>query len=139
MPTIELSTRPAKVVLAVKVLYLFVALGVIRTALMMIRHLDVRSPFIDIVTNLLLYAASLYLIHQLSKRKNWARWSLVAILFVSLFLLLLPTFDSFTLNPINTLLVFVQYTLYVVALVLLFHREAQGWFGPNPASRTDLK
>ena len=128
MPTIELSTRPAKVVLAVKVLYLFVALGVIRTALMMIRHLDVRSPFIDIVTNLLLYAASLYLIHQLSKGKNWARWSLVAILFFSLFLLLLPTFDSFTLNPVNTLLVFVQYTLYVVALVLLFHREAQGWF-----------
>ena len=139
MPTIELSARPAKVVLAVKVLYLFVALGVIRTALMVIRHLDVRSPSFDIVTNLLIYAASLYLIHQLSKGKNWARWSLVAILFFSLFLLLLPTFDSFTLNPVNTLLVFVQYTLYVVALVFLFHRETHGWFGPNPESRTDLK
>lgn len=139
MPTIELSARPAKVVLAVKVLYLFVALGVIRTALMVIRHLDVRSPSFDIVTNLLIYAASLYLIHQLSQGKNWARWSLVAILFFSLFLLLLPTFDSFTLNPVNTLLVFVQYTLYVVALVFLFHRETHGWFGPNPESRTDLK
>ena len=139
MPTIELSARPAKVVLAVKMLYLFVALGVIRTALMVIRHLDVRSPFIEIVTNLLIYAASLYLIHQLSKGKNWARWSLVAILFFSVFLLLLPTFDSFTLNPVNTLLVFVQYALYVVALVFLFHRETHGWFGSNPESRTDLK
>jgi len=134
MSTIELSARPAKVVLAVKVLYLFVALGAIRTALMMIRHLDVRSPFFDIVANLVIYAASLYLIHQLSKRKNWARWSLVAILFVSLFLLLLPTFDSFTLNPINTLLVFVQYTLYVVALVFLFHRETHGWFAAGARS-----
>jgi len=134
MPTIELSTRPAKVVLAVKVLYLFVALGAIRTALMMIRHLDVRSPFFDIVANLVIYAASLYLIHQLSKGKNWARWSLVAILFFSLFLLLLPTFDSFTLNPVNTLLVLVQYTLYVVALVFLFHRETQGWFAAGARS-----
>ena len=134
MPTIELSTRPAKVVLAVKVLYLFVALGAIRTALMMIRHLDVRSPLFDIVANLVIYAASLYLIHQLSKGKNWARWSLVAILFFSLFLLLLPTFDSFTLNPVNTVLVFVQYTLYVVALVFLFHRETQGWFAAGARS-----
>jgi len=134
MSTIELSARPAKVVLAVKVLYLFVALGAIRTALMMIRHLDVRSPFFDIVANLVIYAASLYLIHQLSKGKNWARWSLVAILFFSLFLLLLPTFDSFTLNPVNTLLVLVQYTLYVVALVFLFHRETQGWFAAGARS-----
>jgi len=134
MSTIELSARPAKVVLAVKVLYLFVALGAIRTALMMIRHLDVRSPFFDIVANLVIYAASLYLIHQLSKGKNWARWSLVAILFFSLFLLLLPTFDSFTLNPVNTLLVLVQYTLYVVALVFLFHRETQGWFAAGAPS-----
>jgi len=134
MSTIELSARPAKVVLAVKVLYLFVALGAIRTALMMIRHLDVRSPLFDIVANLVIYAASLYLIHQLSKGKNWARWSLVAILFFSLFLLLLPTFDSFTLNPVNTLLVLVQYTLYVVALVFLFHRETQGWFAAGARS-----
>jgi hypothetical protein len=32
-------------------------------------------------------------------------------------------------NPVNTLLQFLQLGLYVYSLVLLFHRDASGWFG----------
>ena len=80
MPTKELSERPAKVVLAVKMLYLVVGIGIIRTIMTVIRHADVRSPHFLIFTQLLIYVVSLFLIYELGKGKNWARWTLVVIL-----------------------------------------------------------
>jgi len=134
MPTIELLERPAKVVLAVKMLYIVVGLGIIRTAMTVMRHADVRSPNFLIIIKLLIYAASLFLIYQISKGKNWARWLLVVIFSLSIFLLFLPTFASLALYPVHSLLVFLQYTLYIVALVFLFHRNSSGWFGAGKVS-----
>jgi len=135
MATTELSERPAKVILAVRMLYLVVGIGIIRTAMTVMRHADVRSPHFLIITKLLIYAASLFLIYQIGKGRNWARWSIVAILFISIFLLFLPSFESFSHNPVHTLLVFLQYTLYIVALLFLFHRNSTGWFGAEKVSR----
>jgi len=128
MPTFKLSERPAKIVLAVRILYLVVGIGIIRTAMTVMRHAEVRSPDFLIIAKILIYAASLFLIYQVSKGKNWARWSLVVILSISIFLLFLPAVDAFSHNPVHTLLVFLQYTLYIVALLLLFHRKSSGWF-----------
>ncbi len=135
MPTKELPERPAKVVLAVKMFYLVVGIGIIRTAMTVIRHADVRSPYFLIVTKLFVFAASLFLIYQIGKAKNWTRWSLVVILGISIPLTILPAFESISHNPVHMLLAFLQVALYIVALVFLFHGSSSGWFGAGKVSK----
>ncbi len=89
----ELSGRPSKVVLAVKMFYFIVFLGVFRTAFTVVRHLEVRSPDFMIITKFTYYALSLYLIYLVGQGKNWARWLLVVIFIGSIPLTILPFFD----------------------------------------------
>ena len=130
----ELSQRPEKIVTAVKLLYLVVAIGIIRTSMTVIRHVDVRSPHLLIFSKMLLYAASVFLIYQASKGKNWARWLLLAILAIAFPLSVLPTFDAIFHNPIHTLLGFLQLALYIVAIIFLFRRSSSQWFGVGKVS-----
>jgi hypothetical protein len=134
MQTKELSERPAKVVLALRMFYLIVGIGIIRATMTVIRHADVRSPHSFIFTKFLIYTASLFLIYQMGKGKNWAKWSLIVILAISIPLAILPNFDSISHNPIHSLLGFLQLALYIVALVFLFHRNSSGWFGAGKVS-----
>ena len=129
MPAKALSERPSKVALAVKFFYLIVGIGIIRAVMTIIRHVDVRSPYSLIITKLIIYAGSLYLIYQLSKGKNWARWSMVVIFIIAIPLTILPGFASLSHNPVHASLGFVQLALYIIGLVYLFHRSSAGWFG----------
>jgi hypothetical protein len=130
-----LTAKPAKVATAVKMIYLVVAIGIVRTGMTVVRHLDVRSPHFYISTKLMIYAVSVFLIYQTSKRRNWARWSLIVIFAISIPLAILPTFDSFDHSPLHTLLGFLQLGLYIIAILFLFHRTSSSWFrsgnGPN--------
>ena len=120
--------KPERVVTAINMLYLLVAIGVVRTSMTVIRHVDVRSPYSLIITKLLVYAVTLFLIYRISKGKNWARWALLATVAVAFPLSILPTFDSLSHNPVHTLLGFVQLGLYIVAMIFLFQRDASSWF-----------
>ena len=135
MLTKEFSERPAKIVAAVRMLYLLVAIGIVRTAMTVIRHADVRSPYFLVFTKFLVYAVTVFLIYQISKGKNWARWLLLVIATIALPLSILPTFDSISHNPVHTLLGFLQLGLYIVAVVFLFHRSSSDWFGAGKVSR----
>jgi hypothetical protein len=126
--TQALSGRPAKVVLAVKMLYFVVGVGVLRTAFMVVRHLEVRSPDFLIMTKFFTYALSLYLIYLVGKGKNLARWLLVMIFVVSIPLTILPYFESITHNPVGSALGIAQLVMYVIGLVLLFHSSSRPWF-----------
>ena len=139
MPTQALSERPPKVALAVKFFYVIVGIGIIRAALTIIRHADVRSPYSLIITKLIIYAGSLYLIYQLSKGRNWARWLMVVIFIISIPLTILPAFASFSHNPVYTSLGFVQLALYIIGLVFLFHRSSSSWFGTEKISKKSEK
>ena len=130
----ELLEKPEKVVTAVKLLYLMIAVGVIRTVMTVLRHVDVRSPHSLIITKILIYAASLFLIYQISRGKNWARWLLLAIFAIAFPLSVLPTFDAITHNPVHALLGLLQLGLYIVAMVYLFHRSSMEWLGSGKAS-----
>ncbi len=123
-----LLVKPAKVVLAIRILYLIVALGIIRLTFSVIRHIDVRSPDFLILTKVLVYSVSIFLIYQVGKRKNWARWSLLAVLAAGIPLIILPAFGAISHNPVYAILAILQLGLYVVALVLLFHESSSTWF-----------
>lgn len=131
MPTKKLPKKPRKVGLATKILYLIVSIGIIRTIITVIRHIEVRSPYFLISTKLLFYLVSWVLIYQTSKGRNWARWSLVAILIIHIPLTILPAFESISHNLFHTLLGFLQLGLYILALVLLFHKSSSDWFAPD--------
>ena len=133
--TKELLGKPAKVILAVKILYLIVGLGIIRASITVLRHADVRSPDFLIFTKLLVYTASVFLIYQMSKGKDWARWSLVVIFAISIPLIVLPAFESLSHNPVHTILGFLQLGLYIVALLFLFHSSSSGWFRARKTSK----
>jgi hypothetical protein len=133
--TKELLEKPAKVILAVKFLYLVIGTGIIRTSMTVIRHADVRSPDFLIFTKFMVYAVSLFLIYQMAKGKNWARWSLIVIFVISIPLAILPTFDSMTHNPVHSILGFLQLGLYVAAMLFLFHESSSGWFGARKPSK----
>ena len=90
MPTQELSARPGKIVAAATLLYLVVLIGMIRTAMTVMRHADVRSPQFLIFTKIVIYTVSVYLIYRVSKGKNWAKWLLVLILALAFPLSVLP-------------------------------------------------
>ena len=133
--TKELLEKPAKVILAVRLLYLVVGIGIFRASLRVIRHADVRSPDFLIFTKLMVYTASLFLIYQMGKGKDWARWSLVVIFAIGIPLTVLPAFDSISHNPIHTILGFLQLGLHIVALLFLFHGSSSGWFRARRTSK----
>ncbi len=123
-----LLEKPATVVAATRVLYLTIAIGVFRVVLTVIRHADVRSPYSLILTKILIYAACIFLVIQLGKGKNWARWTLAAILVMGIPLTVLPALGGISHNPVNMGLVLLQLGLYIAALVLMFRRQSSDWF-----------
>jgi len=132
----ELSERPPKVVLAIKLLYLVIGIGIVRAVMTVMRHADVRSPNLLILTKLLIYAGSIFLIYQLGRGKNWARLSLAGIFAVNIPLTILPAFESISHNPVHTLLGFVQLALYIVGLAFIFHKNSSKWFDAGKVSKT---
>ena len=135
MQTKELLERPIKIVQAQKMLYLVVGIGVIRTMMTVIRHADVRSPYFLIFTKLMLYVVSLFLIYQIGKGRNWAKWSVVVLFVISIPMYILPNFDAMFHNPIHSLLGFLALGLYIVALVFLFHESSSKWFDVKKVSK----
>ena len=128
MSTREDSERPQKVLVAVNMLYLLLAIGIVRTGMTVIRHADVRSPYFFISVKLMIYAVTALLIYQISKGKNWARWLLLGFVSIALPLSILPTLDAFAHNPVHTLLGILQLGLYAVAMLFLFQRSSSVWF-----------
>lgn len=128
MSSEERSETPAKVVTAVRMLYMLIAIGIVRTSMTVLRHVDVRSPYFLISIKLLVYAVTLVLIYQISKGKNWARWLLLAFVAIAFPLSILPIFDSMAHNPLDTLLGFLQLGLYIVAMIYLFNGRVSRWF-----------
>lgn len=135
MPAKALSEKPPKVVLAVKFFYLVVGIGIIRAAMTIIRHADVRSPYFLIITKLIIYIGSLYLISQISKGRNWARWSMVVIFIIAIPLTILPAIASFSYNPVDALLGFIQIALYIIGMAFLFNGSSSSWFGAEKISK----
>jgi hypothetical protein len=134
MSSKALTQKPEKVVNAVKLLYLMIAIGMLRTFMTVMRHADVRSPYSLIFTKVLIYAASVFLIYQISRGKNWARWLLLVIFAIAFPLSVLPTLDAFSHNPVHSLLGLLQLGLYIAAMVFLFHRSSTEWLSSGKTS-----
>jgi hypothetical protein len=132
-----LQDRPNMVSYAVWLLYGLIGTGIVRTSITVIRHADVRSPYTLIATKLAIYIVTVFLIYQISRGENRARWVLLAFGAIALPLSIIPTFDSFTHIPFHSLLGLIQLGLYIVAMVLLFQQNASAWFSPGKPQDQD--
>lgn len=119
---------PEKVALAIKLFYLIIGISIVRTAITVVRHWDVRTPDFLIFSSIFIWLISIFLVYMTGKGKNWARWVMVTILTISIPLSILPMFSSLVHTPIPNLFGLVQVLLYVWALVLLFHTTSSTWF-----------
>lgn len=128
MSKAALSERPTIVVLALGMLYLGIGIGAIRTAIVVLRHLEVRTPDFIIMVKLVIWATVLFSIFRTGRGSNWARWLLLALLIVTIPLNFLPLIPTFTSYPLDSSLGALQYALFLIALGLLFHPNASKWF-----------
>ena len=126
--TVPTTAKPAKIRTAVVLMYLVVIIGVARTAMTVMRHIDVRTPDLYIISKGLIYVVSIFLIYKIGKGSNWSRWTLLVIFAIAIPLGVLPTFDSIEHNPVHALLGIVQLAAFVVAVFLLFQRQSSDWF-----------
>ncbi|MCD6273381.1 MAG: hypothetical protein J7K30_11210 [Deltaproteobacteria bacterium] len=127
---------PGKVVLAIRLFYLIIGISLVRLVITVIRHWDIRTPDFIILSKIFIWSVSLFLLYQVSKGRNWARWTMVAILAICLPLTILPMISSLTHNPIPGLLGLFQVLLYVWALLLLFQATSNVWFKKKYTPRT---
>ena len=127
MPEKQGMQKPLTIKLSVFLMYSVVAIGFLRTGMTIGRHLDVRTPYMYLGSKALVYALSVFLIYQVSKGHNWARWTLMVILAVSVPLGVLPTIDSLEHSPLHAQLGFGQLAVFILAAILLLLPPSSRW------------
>ena len=120
------QNRPAKVSLAVKLLYLSFYLGIIRAILMFNSVSGANSKFFAIVVLGTVLYFSWFLIFKIDKGKNWARVTYAVLFIAGLPFIKLSLFTSFTTNPFPAGVAIAQLLMQIVALILLFQKESKG-------------
>lgn len=128
------NEKPAKITIAVNLMYAVVTIGILRTGMTVVRHLDVRTPYFYVGTKLGVYVVSLYLIYQISKGCNWARWALMVVFAAAIPLAVLPAFDSIEHNPVHAILGFLQLGAFIFAVIFLFQKPSSDWFNSLKSS-----
>ena len=119
--------KPLSIKLSVFLMYSVVAIGFLRTGMTVGRHLDVRTPYVYLGSKVLVYALSAFLIYQVSKGHNWARWTLIALLAISVPLGVLPTIDALEHSPFHAQLGFGQLAAFILAAILLILPRSSKW------------
>ena len=127
MTATDNNKQPISISISVILMFAVVAIGFLRTGMTIGRHLDVRTPYMYLGTKTLIYALSVFLIYQVSKGRNWARWTLMAILAIAIPLGVLPTFDSIEHSPLHAQLGFGQMGALIIAAVFLFLPQSSSW------------
>ena len=123
--------RPISVTISVRLLIVVVLIGVFQSAVVVLRHIDVRDPTVMVATKAVLLVATAYLLYRLYKGTRWARVLLVIILLFAIPLTVLPTLQSFSVYPLFAALEVIQVVLFLVALGLLFRNDASRWFSDH--------
>jgi hypothetical protein len=139
MQATQKLNKPATVKLAVFLMYAVVAVGFLRTGMTIGRHLDVRTPYMYLGSKTLVYAVSVFLIYQISKGHNWARWTLMVILAVAIPLGVLPTIDSIEHSPLHAQLGFAQLGAFIFAALLLLMPPSSKWLKSKESAPRDLQ
>ena len=123
--------RPPQVTLAVKLILAAIAIGIVQAAMQALRHIEVRSPDLLIISKAIIYAIGFFLVYRVARGDNWARWVLAALLFFAIPLASWPSLQAFAHYPVFGLLELISVALYVFAIVQLFRKDVAEWFSSS--------
>lgn len=143
MTTKEQLERPAKVTTSIKFLYASLGMGLIRmiidTAAMIIESAspeDTGRAIVFLFIMLFILALKWLLFNIISKGKDWARITYLAIFFLFGVPSITTIIRSFTNDPMPNIISIGQFVLQAIALVLLFQRTSSAWFYAVEHSKT---
>lgn len=121
-------SRPKKVGTAVKLLYITLGIGVLRSIMEASMQAQMASPaFVMFITFFVLGIMWLF-IYMIGKGRNWARITFLVLFIVGIPLFVPPLLQSLAVNPISGLLGIGQTVIQVIALVFLFQKPSSDWF-----------
>ena len=122
------STRPHKVGTAVKLLYITLGIGVLRSVTEASMHAEATSPgFVMFVTFSVLGIMWLF-VFMIGQGRNWARFTFLVLFIIGIPFSVLPLLQSLAAKPVSGLLGIVQIIIQIVALVFLFQKSSSDWF-----------
>lgn len=122
------ANRPEKVGTAVKLLYITLGIGVLRSIMEASMHAQMVSPtFVMFITFFVLGIMWLF-IYMIGRGRNWARITFLVLFIIGIPFSVLPLLRSLAVNPISGLLGIGLMVIQIVALVFLFQRASSDWF-----------
>jgi hypothetical protein len=147
--------KPRPVILAVKLLWIFLAIGIIlqcwiigNIAVHPSNELSNTSLFSVIMNAVFMDAVFALLIVQISRGKKWARGILLFLAIIGLPSSLFSLVHEFTRSPIESIILFAQIALQIYTLSLIYNQPGANWFHtdttinpptPIPDPSVDLK
>ena len=123
--------KPAQVVMAVRLLWASVAIGIVNSALSMkFIASAVSIPFMigSLSATLLINA---WLISKLSIGRNWARITLLVFAVIGFPIALVGLPLTIKMFPLVSLVSVVQMVMQAIALWLVFRKPGREWFAPR--------
>ena len=130
----EKESRPDKVSTAVKLLYLSIAIGVVRSIFEIPTLTQTTSLSLVISVSVFTLAIMAFLIYMIGRGRNWARITFLVLFLIGLPFSVLPLLQSLLANPISGVLGLSQAVLQIIALVFLFQKPSSDWFKLMKAS-----
>ena len=122
------TTRPPRVGTAVKLLYITLGIGVLRSIMDASMYTEMASPaFVMLITFFVLGLMGFF-IFMIGKGRNWARITFLVFFIIGIPFAAFPLMQSVGANPISGRIGVVQIIIQIVALVFLFQKLSSDWF-----------
>lgn len=127
------NRRPNKVSIAITLLWITIAIGVIRSIMEFSNLLEVAiargfGPKFVIFTTFFALAIVAFLIFMIGMGKNWARITFLVLFIVGIPFTVLPLSKSLLTNLFSGVLGIGQIILQIIALIFLFQKPSSDWF-----------
>jgi hypothetical protein len=122
------TARPPRVGTAVKLLYITLGIGVLRSIMDASMYAEMAPPaFVKLITIFVIGVMG-FLIILIGKGRNWARITFLVFFIIGIPFAAFPLMQSVGANPISGRIGVVQIIIQIVALVFLFQKLSSDWF-----------
>ena len=122
------ASRPEKIGTAVKLLYITLGIGVLRSIMEASMHAQMASPALVMFITFFVLGIMWLFIYMIGKGRNWARIAFLALFIIGIPFSVLPLLQSLAANPISGLLGIGQTVIQIIALVFLLQKPSSDWF-----------
>lgn len=123
-----IAQKPAQIVMATRLLWFTLALGVVNSALEWQFLTSTTSVGLLVSTQLLTFAVVAWLTIMISRGRNWARITFLIMSIIGLPVVFMQFQAMFARSPISGAISVLQLLLQIGALYLMFSEPGRRWF-----------